>query len=431
MQKNLPHQAETRAVIKTPQELVHIRHEITLRQYKYWLLMLRSYREAHEQGTQPNERGFFQVSYATIETFLGYEVSRVTLREDLTAIRREEIVYNVMEKDGGQIVRGAGFISEWEISASGIGFKLPDFLQESVKQLDIRGSIFHALNWSIFNSFAGKYAAIIYKLCKDYVGVGRTPVIGIEDLRKYLGIKDTEYLEFKDLNKYLISQPIKSINASEISDITVESVFTRENRKITKVQFLVSKRRQLLLDLTDDPAFALAKVPIPLAQQQAYLASRPAELIALAIERANTYGEAKQCEGGDVNYGALYRKAINEDWGTEQLAKKLAYEESQKTILKQADLERISEAENRNSALRSQFNMETKNAAIKAVSGAKMTDYVQRYKLIGGKVESYDVDAFTFGDSLERSKFKNWLRESIKIDENPMDFKNWLDGKNQ
>ena len=45
---NLKPREEHRPDIKTPQELVHIKHKITLLQYKYWVLMLRAYREAYE-----------------------------------------------------------------------------------------------------------------------------------------------------------------------------------------------------------------------------------------------------------------------------------------------------------------------------------------------------------------------------------------------
>lgn len=74
---------ETRPTIKTPQELVHIKHKITLRQYKYWLLMLRSYRESCELGEKPNEKGFYCIPMSTIQSWLGYEPVKAELREDL------------------------------------------------------------------------------------------------------------------------------------------------------------------------------------------------------------------------------------------------------------------------------------------------------------------------------------------------------------
>lgn len=416
---------EIKTNIKTPQELVHIKHKITLRQYKYWLLMLRAYRDAHETGKPPNAMGFYQISLATIELFLGYEPVKNDLRDDLTAIRREEIVYNVLCKDGRQIMRGAGFISEWEISSSWIGFKLPDFLRESVEQLDIQGSIFHALNWSVFNSFTGKYEAILYKLCKDYVGVGRTPVISTEEFREYMGVKPNEYVEFKDLNKYVINFSIASINASEISDITIEVQFTREMRKIVQMQFLVYKKQQLVLDMCDDPAFQLAKVSISLAQQKAYLAIRPPELIALALERANTYGEVKESQGDEVNYGALYRRAINEDWGTEQLTKKMVGDEKQKASTVKFIDEKMILENDRIEKLEKLFYQEARSAVIKSLSRSEMDEKMSAYKATGGSIESYKPEEGRFKDSLEGANFKNWLRVNVKFDTSLVAFEAW------
>ena len=71
----------------------------------------------------------------------------------------------------------------------------------------------------------------------------------------------------------------------------------------------------------DDPAFALARVTISLAQQQKYLAENKADEIALAIERANEYAADQEKKGNEVNFGALYQTAITQGWGIEHKAK--------------------------------------------------------------------------------------------------------------
>lgn len=351
---------ETRPAIKTPQELVHIKHKISLRQYKYWLLMLRSYRESHEAGQGPNEKGFYRIQLTTIGDWLGYEPNKSELREDLRAIRREEIIYNALNKDGKEVMRGAGFISEWEMSSNWIGFKLPDFLRESIEQLDIRGSIFQALNWSVFNSFTGKYEAIIYKLCKDYIGVRRTPVMSLETFREYMGLKPTEYAEFKDLNKFVISSPVARINESEVSDILVEVVFTREARKVATVQFLVTPKKQTMLDLGDDPTFQFAQVPITPAQQKKYLAEHTPEEINSSILRANEYAAEQEAKGKSVNLGGLYRTAIEEDWGKDFEAKKALLAEK----AAQADKKSRAEHEKRAAEKQHSQNEEAEREAI-------------------------------------------------------------------
>lgn len=307
--------------IKTPQELVHIKHKITLRQYKYWVLALKSYRESYESGIQPSDAGFFYMPMQRLTEHLGYEPNKTELRADLEALRKEAIIYNVLGKDGKTAQRGAGFISEWEVSSNWVGYKLPDFLVKCVERLDLKNAIFQQLNWNIFNSFSGKYEAILYKLCKDYVGVQRTPYMPISVFREYMGLRDNEYSAFKDLNKFVISGPLKKINESKLADIEIEADLTKESRRVVGLQFLVKRKFQMDFGFGDDPAFALARVTIALAQQQKYLAEKPGEEIALAIERANEYAAEQEKKGSEVNFGALYQTAIMQGWGTEQKAK--------------------------------------------------------------------------------------------------------------
>ena len=195
---------------------------------------------------------------------LGYEPNKTELRADLEALRKEAIIYNVLGKDGKAAQRGSGFISEWEVSSNWVGYKLPDFLAKCVERLDLKNAIFQQINWNIFNSFTGKYEAILYKLCKDYIGVQRTPYMPIAIFREYMGLRDNEYLAFKDLNKFVVSGPVRKINESKLSDIEIEVELTKESRRVVGLQFLVKRKSQMDFGFGDDPAFALARVTISL-----------------------------------------------------------------------------------------------------------------------------------------------------------------------
>ena len=227
------------------------------------------------------------VSYTHLDVYKRQE-------RDLEAIRKEAIIFNVLEKDGQKGKTGRGFISEWYVSSNRIGVVFPPMIRRAVENLDNRDSIFHLLNWSIFNSFTGKYEAILYKLCKDYIGTGRTPYLPLEKFRGYMGVKESEYPDFKRLNQWVISGPVKRINESEVADITIEPEFKREVRKIVGLWFRVSAKKQTVLDFGDDPAFRFAKVAVSLAQQKKYLEEKGSELVELSIQRANEYAEAQE-----------------------------------------------------------------------------------------------------------------------------------------
>lgn len=132
-------QSSSTPSIKTPQELVHIKHKISLRQYKYWMLILKkSYREAYESGAEASDSGFFYTPMKRLTGYLGYEPNRSELRTDSLVLCKEAIIYNVLGKDGKTAQRGSGFISEWEVSANWVGYKLPDFLVKRVERLDLK-----------------------------------------------------------------------------------------------------------------------------------------------------------------------------------------------------------------------------------------------------------------------------------------------------
>ncbi len=333
--------------LKTPQELIHVQHKITLRQYKYWILMLRAYREAYDSGKLGTDEGYCLLPLTTVTARMGYRPSNAELRGDLEAIRKEPIIYNALRKDGTPVIRGAGFISTWQLSSGYIGFTLPDMLCRCVERLDDRDSIFHLLNWSVFSTFTGKHEANLYKLCKDYVGVRRTPVLTVLAFREYMGIADREYPEFKALNRYVIADPIQKINDSAASDITVEVVYQRAFRKVVSLQFLVQPKQQLTLSWGDEPAFAAARSLIATAQQREYLEQRSAESIRASIDRANVYIDEQTKLGKSVrNAGGIYRKAIVEDWGSQrssnqdqlqQLAAQREDAMAQKAIVEQAE----------------------------------------------------------------------------------------------
>ncbi|TRZ56119.1 MAG: RepB family plasmid replication initiator protein [Rhodocyclaceae bacterium] len=408
---NLQKRAAPKTPIKTPQELVHIKHKITLRQYKYWVLFLKSYREAYEGSIPADDAGFHRISANSLKEYLGYEPVKAELRSDLEAIRKEAIIYNVLGKDGKTSQRGSGFISEWEVSSSSVGFKLPGFLVDCVERLDLKNAMFQALNWAVFNSFSGKYEAVLYKLCKDYVGVRRTPQMPIEQFREYMGLNEGEYAEFKDLNKFVISGPIKKINENKISDISIEVNFKKESRRVVGLQFFVTHKQQAGFSFGDDPAFAAARVTISLAQQQKYLGLKPPEEIALAIERANTYTDEQESKGLEVNIGAVYQTAITQGWGAEYLAK-LAIEQQRNEKL--------------NRMVKAKTNSERSEAANKEESDRTRREVMDQFRSLSG--ERQEEIFKLFGDTLVGVPLAEFKKRGISSPLISNTFATWLTG---
>ena len=348
---------DKKPLTRTPQELVHIKHSISARQYKYWFLLLKAYKELIEASTQADKDGFYSVSLSDISNLMGYEPVKKELKADLEALRQQPIIINYLEKDGKPVTHGMGFLSEWKVSSTKISFKLPSFI-EKVVQGDLEAKqMFLLLNWDIFNSFGGKYEAIIYKLCKDYIGVGRTPYFTVAEYRDYIGLKENEYKQFFELNRWAISKPIKNINDNEMSDILVKVVLEKKGVKVIGLHFEMEYKATTpvleIAPLEPNPSFEKSLITIPPNKQLEYLGQFSEEQIKAIIDRANGYIDKLKADGKKASVGAIYNKAFLESWGldnweAEQKAK--AEEEERKRQAKaerEAELKAQKEAEER------------------------------------------------------------------------------------
>lgn len=407
--------------IKTPQELIHIRHKVSLLQYKYWILMLRTYRELYEEGERFGSGDFCYLSMAGVAEAIGYQPKTKELEEDLEKIRQEPIFFNVLEKDGDKAKRGQGFISEWHVSSNRIGVVFPPVLRNAVENLDRKDSIFHLLNWDIFNSFSGKYEAILYKLCKDYVGVGKTKWLTVEQFRDYMGILPSEYPDFKRLNQWCISGPIKRINESELSDIVISVDFERLNRRVVKMQFSMSLKRQTVLDFGDDPAFRFAKVKISPAQQRKYLADNDPKIVELAIARANEYAEELERKGKEVgDMHGIYATAIANGWGLEyesKLAAKAAKEEKKAKQAKAAEEKKLRDS------LRKEYANERKALAagiLASMPEEELAALYEQWKAEGERA------AILIKQGVKGAVFRAWAHGKVLGGDSEGDFEKWL-----
>jgi hypothetical protein len=324
--------------LKTPQSLVHIKHNMTLLQYKYWIVFLHHMRKQIDDGVEPDHRGYRYISTDELERFIGYKPKKIEIRADLKKLRSYPLEYNILEKDGKTTEFLEGFINGASVHTERIGYLLPYVLVEAMMGVEDAKQIFHLLNWDVFNSFSGKYEAIIYKLCKDYVGVKRTPYMTIQEYREYVGLKESEYSDKRDLIKFCVKKPIDAINESIVSDIRVSVDFEKQGRNIVGLRFLIEAKQMTIPIEAEAPktdAFKLAKITIPTIEQKKYLEAMPEDEIQATIERANEYAETLTQKAKKANMGAIYQKAFTERWGVQYLEAKQA-EKAEKTKLLEA-----------------------------------------------------------------------------------------------
>lgn len=359
--------------IKTAQALVHVKHSITINQYKYWFLFLKAYKDALEKDVlEFDDEGFYFIHLSELQKMMGYEISKKFLKQDLESLRKEPIILNYLEKDGKPSSKGSGFLSEWKIKGSRVGFMLPSFVLNVLKGDKDAKEMFLLINWNIFNSFAGKYEAIIYKLCLDYMGLdqmlgyGKTPQMTIDSYREYIGLEKNEYPLFKELNRWTITKPIANINSNELSDIEVEAHYINQGRKVTGVFFTAKykKGRRPAIRIeqivgeqnisppninantnadapaatSDDnhgaaaekhPAFDGLRIELSVRKIKSYLTKYNEDQIRSIVERANEYLDKSEAQGKSVeNIAGVYYKALDEGWDSDRIEKRKAKAEA-------------------------------------------------------------------------------------------------------
>jgi hypothetical protein len=418
-------------VFKTPQELIHIRHGITLVQYKYWLLMLRAYHEECEKFGAPPEGEMVYLARSTLEGILGYQPKTSDIENDFERIRKEPMRINLLEKDGTPAKMGIGFINEWFVSGARIGVVFPTAIKRAMENLSNSKSIFQLLNWPIFNSFNGKYEAVIYKLAKDYVNIGTTPFLSLELFRQYIGLADGEYSDFKELNRRAIADPIKKINNSELSDIVINVEFRKSQKRVEAIRFIVDKKNQVNLDFGDSPAFDKAKTPISKVLQAKYLDGRDQHIISAAIDRANIYGEIQEKAGNPVNYSALYRRAIEDGWGEEALQKqaKAAADAEASPKVQRPDAgpeekNRVDEA--RKAEMKADYLNYATTQMVNKMEIEQRIALSKEFRPIAIDENDFNAGTGWFVDKLDNMKFKVFLRSKVSPQCDEEAFQKWV-----
>lgn len=336
---------ENKAVqrVKTPQELVHIKHNISAVQYKYWFILIKIFQEFLSSGVEPDKDGFYSVPIAELEKLMGYDLRRKYLKDDLFALSGTAIAFNYLEKNGKEVFYGASFLPEFKVYSKTLKFILPSFIKNILMGDEEIKKMFLVMDWNIFNSFNGKYEAIIYKLCKDYIGFGKTKYFTIEAYRDYIGLKDDEYTSTDDFTKRCLRNPVKKINENELSDIIINIVYKKQGRKIIGLHFEMEYKKNIPFEKLapePSPAFEKSLIPINPQKQIEYLTKYSEEQIKAIIDYVNAQNE----QGKIKNLGAYYHKAFLNGWGldnweAEQKAK--AEEEERK---RQAKAKREAEA---------------------------------------------------------------------------------------
>jgi Initiator Replication protein. len=318
--------------------------------------MLRHMKTQLESGVQVADDGFMYLPMADLNSSMGYELNRKDLKKDLEEIRRQSIVLNYLGKDGKPVTHGIGFISEWKVTSSKVGFKVSDVISNALLSEE-SNKMFLLMDWQIFNSFNGKHEGIIYKLCKDYENIGKTPYFTLEHFKGYMGFEPNEYAEFRLLNDKVLKPCVNAINTSEKSDLSIQVEFERSGRKVVGLHFEITpkfkkiKQKTVQAPVSTEPneqlqeAFSEARIE-PSETLKNFINTLTVKQIKFCITEANKYIDNQQSKGKTADCGSIYYKALKENWGLKLEAaeakkeqERLAREEQEKQAAIQKELD--------------------------------------------------------------------------------------------
>lgn len=425
--------------LKTPQSLVHIRHSININEYKVWLLMCQAYRNALLENTMTDKAGWCSLSRRVVDTYLKYDFSTQKLHHCLEALRIEPLLMNILEKDGQPALHSAGFISESKITSARIQFKLPSVVCDAIEAGN--DSFFSLINWEIMSELPGKYETLLWKLCNDYKraglaekGYGSTPELTIADYRTYMGVKDHEYKQAPDFNRHCLYLPIDKINDSVAGDFTIELIVRRKGRAIATVAFRIHPKKKAPDALILSSLFSEAQVEIPLTLQEWALEKLSDDDVRNSIRKANSYISKLAESDKQFSAGAIYRKALEENWGkelteSERVRQSLSAEAKKKKTDNKRDQAAKEAAAERETQMKEFVRLRTLELQ-NSLTSDQHFELVRVFMEEKGLQESaYDQTARKFRNALNTVAFRAWFNQNVHYDFVESEFEEWLKTK--
>lgn len=212
---------------------IQIANRITLLQRRAWNVML-----AEAYDALP-ERETHQMVVADLVEHLGITTRNDEhLRDLLRGLAKTQIEWNVLGKDGKNEWGVASLLADVRVRAGVVSYSFSPLMRHQLYS----PSIYARVSLSIQNKFGSKHALALYELLVDYLGLGQTGWIPVEDFRALMGLEDGEYEQFKQLNQRVIKNGLDEIN--KLSDVEGEVEYRRDGRSVSDVKFYVSAKEQ-------------------------------------------------------------------------------------------------------------------------------------------------------------------------------------------
>ncbi|WP_186035747.1 replication initiation protein [Burkholderia gladioli] len=342
-----------------------------------------------------------KIPVGIMSEMLGFDSKNTgALKDALKKIATTPIEFDILHATGDEEWGVTTLLSSANIRNGMVTYEYSRRLADKLANPEI----YLLININVQKQFSGAYALALYENCLRFKRTGSTGWISVDIWRRLLGAEAATYDEFKHFNAEVIKKAVKEV--STVSNILITPEYERQNRRVTKIRFLVEDNPQRsMYDDGDSEEHA-------------------------AIRESETYRRL-------IKLGISGRLAI--DWiqhDPDRAAKTAGYVEQQmraKKIRKNAggyartvfegggDIETVESQEvqapgpraSTEAAMATSTAEDARRAAvtaaIRALTTAETTELVKQFAEDGGKTSSYVASEGLFKNAIEKAAFTSWL----------------------
>ena len=254
------------------------------------------------------------------------QMSYKALKKAVMGLYRAEWGYKYINSKGNKVVRYERFTQSAEyIEGEGVvSFKFADAIIPMLVELEKRFTVYEIEQVANLSS---SYAMRLYEFCVQHLdkkkGKGWLD-ISLDELRFRLGLLPTEYNRMGDFKKGVLDLAVKQIN--EKTDISVDYEQKKQGRTIVGFRF---EFKQKAKKAQTKQAITHKKEPESETTKEKQVVDLFSDLSDLEREtikaRIDEYIAQKESKGdiiSDFHRANITKKAVNERWGLDVLAKK-------------------------------------------------------------------------------------------------------------
>lgn len=328
-----------RRVLKKNVSTIHINARLTLTQRKLVnALLYNAYEELLSEDTH-------SIPVSLLSEMIGFDSrNQAHLRQAIRGLTETSVEWDILEDDGTSVWEVSSLLSSARIRAGVCTYRYDKGLAEKLKHPDIYSKI----NLSVIRELRSSHALALYENCYRYVDIGRTAWWDLDVFRKLMSVDGlASYQEYKILKRDLITPSIREIN--KLSNINLEMETRRKGRSVVGLRFIVKHNKQLsLVGMEEEDEISESRAYLALREQgisktlaRSWVLDHDEEYIFEKLDLATSQAESGKIKSSKAGF---LKSAIEEDYHSENAAKKKAQGAAQSAKQMRAKLESDLEA---------------------------------------------------------------------------------------